>query len=302
MPIVPDSYSGFTQEGDGLIIRETPKRAACRYVSIDLLDTLQLKLHAGRWLNTADRIDTPRVAVISQSLADKYWPGQDPLGRRVRIEGTTDWWEVVGVVSDILSHGPQPAVIDSFFLPHSQATPYTTDVFVRVRGTQPLTQDQIDRAVAVVEANNNAYAYMPAKTYYAESTWQTRFSLTLVGIFAGLAVALCLTGVYAVLAFAVSGRTSEFGVRLALGASQADVAKLVLRDAARMTLPGLLVGIVLAGLAVRGVARLLYGVAPIDPVAYLAAFIALAVACTAACLIPARRASRVDPMTALRAE
>jgi putative ABC transport system permease protein len=300
---VPASYLSFTQEGDGLDLANTPKRGVRRAVSVGLLDALQLKVSAGRWLSDDDRADTRRVVVISQSLADKYWPAQDAVGRRVKIEGTNNaWWEVVGVVSDILSHGPQPAVIDSFFLPHTQFTPLDTGVFIRMHGPQALTKDQVDRAVAAVDSNSSAYLFLPASTYYAASAWQTKFSLTLVTIFAALAVTLCLTGVYAVLAFAVAGRTSEFGVRLALGATRPDVARLVLRDAARMTVPGLIAGIVLAGLSGRAVGHLLYGVSAIDATSFAVTLIALALACAAACVIPSWRATRVDPLRALRTE
>ncbi|HRJ47262.1 MAG TPA: ABC transporter permease, partial [Opitutaceae bacterium] len=300
---VPASYFGFVQEGDGLQLNETPKRAARRYVSAGLLETLQLRLLAGRWLGEDDRADTARVVVISRSLADKYWPDMDPLGRRVRIEGAPGgWWEVVGVVSDIVSHGNQPAVIDSFFLPHTQATPADTGILIRLHGSLPLTPDQIAGAVQAVDPEASAYLQVRVADFFANSAWQTRFSLVLVGIFAGLAVTLCLMGVYAVQAFAVAGRTAEFGVRLALGAAPATVARLVLKDAMRMILPGLLGGLLLALVASRGIAGLLYGIPLIDPLAYLPAGLILTLACVAACLIPARRATRVDPMEALRAE
>lgn len=303
LPSVPASSFGFVQEGDGLQLSETPKRAVRRAVSSGLIDTLQLRVRAGRWLTESDRADTPRVAVISQSLADKYWPGQDPLGRRVRIEGTgEDWWEVVGVVSDLVSHGPQPTVIDSFFLPHTQATPTDTGIVIRTRGGAPLTKDQIDRAVAAVDPENTAYAYLSVGRYFAGSAWQTRFSLTLVGVFAALAVGLCLVGVYAVLASAVAGRTSEFGVRLALGATRSDIGRLVLRDGLRMTLPGLAVGLGLAALAAGGLRHLLFGIGPLDLAAYAGAATLLASASTVACLLPASRAMRVDPLRVLRAE
>lgn len=299
-PSVPGSYFGFTQEGDGLLLTDTPKRALRRAVSPELLDAFALKIIAGRWLTVDDRENTARVAVISQSLAEKYWPGLSPLGKRVRFEGLEGWTEVVGIVSDITSHGVQPTVIDSFFLSHAQITPIDTGVVVRVRGAQPLSRDQVDRAVAAVDLHSTAYAYNAAAEFFANSAWQTRFVLILVGSFAGLAVTLCLTGVYAVLAFAVAGRTSEFGLRLALGAKRPQVAALVLRDAARMTVPGLLAGTLLAWFAARSVENLLYGVSSLDVLAYAAAGAALAVACAAACLMPAFRAMRVDPLIALR--
>jgi predicted permease len=303
LPTIPASFSGFTQEGDGLFLTDTPKRAVRRYVSVGLLETLGLKMRAGRWLSAHDRADTTPVAVISQSLADKYWPGRDPVGSRVRIDGATDGWvEVVGVVSDLLSHGSQPAVIDSFFLPHAQQAPADTGVFIRTRGGQPLTREQVERAVAAVDPESRAYAHMSVADFFTRSAWQTRFSLTLVGIFAGLAVTLCLTGVYAVLAFAVAGRSSEFGVRMALGANRSDIARLVLRDGLRMTLPGLACGTGLAAVAASGLRHLLFGVGTLDVAAYLLALGGLTLACTAACLVPAARAMRVNPLSALRSD
>jgi predicted permease len=299
----PGSYSGFRQEGDGLTLAETPKRATRRLVSVGLLDTLQLKLLAGRWLTADDRADTARVAVISQSLAEKYWPGQNPIGRRVELEADPGGWRVVvGVVSDLLSHGPQPAVIDSFFVPHTQLAPFDTGVFIRTRGDRPLLREEVNAAVAAINPETTAYAFQSAADFYARSAWQTRFGLVLVGAFAGLAVTLCLTGVYAVLAFAVAGRTSEFGVRLALGASRGAMAALVLRDAVRMTVPGLAGGLVLAWLATRLVSNLLFQVSAVDPWFYGGSLLALAAACLVACLLPARRAMQVDPLVALRTE
>jgi putative ABC transport system permease protein len=300
---VPGSYFGFAQEGDGLQMNETPKRAARLFVSPGLFDVFQLRLLQGRWLSDDDRGDTMRVAVVSENLAAKHWPGQDPIGKRVRIENTGDaWWTVVGVVSNVIGHGSQPQAIDAFYLPDTQGAPFDVGVFVRVHGGQPFTKDQADRAVALTDANNSAYFFNHAAKFYADSAWQTRFGLTLVLAFAGLAVVLCLTGVYAVLAFAVAGRTPEFGVRLALGATPAGVAQLVIRDAVRMTVPGLVLGTVLAFLTSRLVAHLLFGVTAIDPLSYGATIAALGVACAAACLVPSWRASRVDPLIALRTE
>jgi len=302
LPAVPNSYLGFTQEGDGLELGETPKRAVRRASSVGLLDTLQLKVQAGRWLSADDRADTRQVVVINQSLADKFWPNHDAIGRRVRIEGTEGWWEIVGVVGDTLSHGSQPKVVDSLYLPHTQFTPADTGILIRLHGAQPLTREQIDRAVAAVDPESTAYLEFPAADFFANSAWQTRFSLTLVGAFAGLAVALCLTGVYAVLAFAVAGRTAEFGVRLALGSTRGGIARLVLRDAVQMTVPGLLAGLVLAAFSASAVAHLIYGVTPVDAVTYGGTLAVLTCACAAACLVPSWRASRVDPLVALRTD
>lgn len=249
------SYFGFAQEGDGLQIADTPTRAARLYASPELLDVFQLRLLAGRWLTVDDRRDTPRVALISENLAAKHWPGQDPVGKRVRA-----------------------------------------------RDTQPITKDQIDRAVAGNDPTNSARFFQRTAQFYADNAWQTRFGLTLVLAFAGLAVALCLSGVYTVPAFAGTGRTAEFGVRLALGASPAGAARLAVRDASRMTVPGLALGTGLAVVSTPLVAHLLFGVSTVDPLSYGATILALAVACGAACLLPSWRAARVDPLVALRTE
>ncbi len=300
---VPGSYFSFAQEGDGLQMNETPKRAARLFVSPGLREVFQFPLLAGRWLSDDDRSDTPRVAVVSENLAAKHWPGKDPIGQRIRIENTGDaWWTIVGVVGNLMSHGSQPQPIDAFYLPDTQGAPFDVGMFVRMRGTQPLTKDQVDRAVALTDPINSAYYFHHAAKFYADSAWQTRFGLTLVLAFAGLAALLCLTGVYAVLAFAVAGRTAEFGVRLALGASPRAVARLVVTDAVRMTVPGLVLGTVLAVASARLVSHLLFGVSTLDPVSYGATIVALGAACAAACLVPSWRAARVDPLVALRSE
>ncbi|WP_415907375.1 ADOP family duplicated permease [Oleiharenicola sp. Vm1] len=296
-------YFNFVQEGDGLTTSESPKRAARYFSSVGMRDAWQLRLLSGRWLTPDDRANTTRVAVISESLAAKHWPGRDPIGQRVRLENTDEgWWTIVGVVSNVLSHGAQPQPIDAFYLPYVQGGLFDVAFSVRLRGTQPFTKDELDRAINAVDPINSSYLFLPAAKFYADSAWQTRFGLTLVVSFATLAVVLCLTGVYAVLAFAVANRTAEFGVRLALGATPGAVARLVLADALRMTLPGLLLGALLAVQAARLVAHLLYGVSTVDPLSHGAALLALAAACTAACLVPARRAAKVDPLVALRAE
>lgn len=302
LPAVPSSYFGFIQEGDTVPLAETAKRAVRRAVSVDLFDALQLKLIAGRWLAATDRAATPHVAVVSQSLADKYWPGQNALGRRVQIDGLAGWWEIVGVVSDVRSHGTQPQVIDTIYFPHTQWTPNDTAILVRLRGTSPLRREQVDRIVSALEPTTSAYAFQSVGDFFADSSWQTRFSLTLVGAFAALAVALSLTGIYAVLAFSVAGRTAEFGVRLALGASRQHVAALVLQDALRMTVPGLLMGTLFATFATQSITHLLYGVAAVDLTGYLITLVALTAACLLASLLPCWRAARVDPLVALRAE
>ncbi|PTX96542.1 ADOP family duplicated permease [Opitutus sp. ER46] len=302
-PVVPGSYAGFLVEGDTTVVAQSTKRALARAVSPEMLQASGLKQLAGRWLGADDRTDTRRVVVISRSLAEKYWPGTDPLGKRVQLEPYGNaWWEVVGVVSDWLSHGAQPRVIDTFYLPLAFAAPADAAVFVRGRQGRLVAPETIHRTVAAIDFHAVPYLHRTAASVYAAGAWQTRFGLTLVAIFAALAVMLCLAGVYAVLAFAVAGRRPEFGLRLMLGATARGIRILVLQDAWRLTWPGLVGGLALAAAAGMALRHMLFGVTALDPLAYVGASTLLAAACAAASLLPARRATRLDPLTVLRAE
>lgn len=300
----PGGYQGFVQEGDGLQITETPKRALPCYTLPSALNALGFRLIEGRFLDETDDGTHPPVAVISASLAAKYWPGVSPLGRRVRLEGSrSDWAEIVGVVSDLMGTGAQPRPVDTFYLSMAQWSPPGLGMgfVIRHSGTAPeerLYQQALERLDPALQL----FAHQSPERIYALGLWQVSFVAKLIGAFAALAIALSLAGIYAVNSFFVARRIGEFGIRAALGATRTDLVRLVLRDSLRLTAAGLAVGLVLAFAASRSLTNLLYNVPALDLAVYLAAVIAMTLACAVATLLPARRAAKVDPLIALRSE
>ncbi len=300
----PGGYQSFVQEGDGLQISDTPKRALPCYVLPGTFPALGLRLVEGRLLADTDLPGRPNATVISASLAAKYWPGQSALGQRVQIQTVLNqaWFEVVGVV-DILGTGNQPRVVDTFYLSLAQGQPPGLGMgfIVRHTGVAP-DRRAYDRALAQLDPNLQLFAHLAPRQIYTDSAWQSRFVTQLVVGFALLAVTLALAGIYAVNAFFVARRIHEFGVRAALGATRTNLLELVLRDSLRLTAFGLIAGVFFALLASRGLATLLYAVPALDVATYLGAALLMTLACVAATLLPARRAAKVDPLTALRAE
>lgn len=298
----PIGYQGFVQEGDGLRLAETPKRALPCYVLPATFDALGARLLEGRFLTENDTAGRPMVAVINAGLAAKYWPGQSALGKRIEIETVRGGWvEIVGVVADVLGAGNQPRVVDTFYITLAQGQPPGLGMgfIVRHRGVAPDAR-AYTAALVRLDPAMQIFAHLSPAEIYARSKWQSRFVTQLVGVFALLAVALALAGVYAVNSFFVERRVAEFGLRAALGATAENLFGLVLRESVRFSFAGFVAGAGLAWLASRSLAALLYSVSGLAPGIYLSAALAMAVACIVATLLPARRAAKVDPMIALR--
>lgn len=302
----PGGYQGFTQEGDGLEFADTPKRALPSFILPGALETLGFRLLEGRHLAETDTAGRPPVAVISASLAAKYWPGQSALGRRFRLETVrAEWIEVVGVVSDVTGIGNQPRVVDAFYLTISQGNPPGLGMGYIVRhaaGTGRPDGRAYQQVLSRLDPNMQLFAHLSPAEIYSRSAWQSRFVTQLVAAFALLAVLLALGGIYAVNSFFVERRLPEFGIRAALGASAPNLLRLVLGDSLRLTVFGLAAGVLLAFAVSRGLGRLLYNVAALDPLVYGAAALLMTLACLAASLLPARRAARVNPIIALRTD
>lgn len=303
----PAGYQGFTQEGDGLELAETPKRLLPCFVLPGTIEALDLQVLDGRALAETDDAGHPPVAVISASLAEKYWPGESPLGRRIQVETVrTGWLEVVGIVSNVTGLGNQPRTVDVIYVTIAQGNPPGLGMGFLVRRAPgmapPGDSREYQQVLNRLDPNMQLFAHISPGEIYARSAWQSGFVTRLVVAFAVLAVGLALAGIYAVNSFLVERRVTEFGIRAALGAAAPDLLGLVLRDSLRLTLSGLAAGVVLAVAASRGLASLLFHVPGIDPLVYAAAAVVMTAACAAAAFAPARRAARVDPIIALRAE
>lgn len=300
----PAGFQPFVQEGDGFELAETRKRALLCSVLPATFPALGLRLLEGRLLTETDVVGRPRGAVISASLAAKYWPGESPVGKRVQLQSLHGAWvEVVGVVTDVFGTGNQPRVVDAFYLTISQSEPPGLGMGFYIRhGGVPPDERAYRRALAQVDPTLQIFGHVAPAEIHARGAWQSRFVTRLVAGFAALAVVLAFAGIYAVNSFFVERRIHEFGIRTALGASQQNILQLVLGDSLRLTLAGLAAGAVLAFGASRSLTGLLYGVPSLDPLVYAGGALLMTAACVVATLLPARRAARVNPLTALRME
>jgi putative ABC transport system permease protein len=289
--------------------------AMVQLVSPSYLSTARLPLKAGRDFTLQDRRETTLVTIINQTLARTMWPGQNPIGKRFACcesgpKGRMDpvWHEVVGVVGDVRSAGLDQEVQPTFYLPMEQMPPSawdwvgrTMDVVVRTKGSAFPAND-LRAAVASAAPGIPVYNLSSMQQKVAGTLAESHFDTFLVGIFAGIALLLSSVGIYGVLSYVVAQRTRDIGIRMALGATPALVMHDVLWYGVRLTLAGLAIGVVGALGASRLVSSLLYGVQSTDALTFVSASCVLTVVALLASYLPARRATRVDPLVALRYE
>ena len=271
-----------------------------RGVTPGYLQAIGIALKAGRDLTSADRFEAPRVAIINETLARRHWKDRSPLGRRIRVYG--EWRSIVGVVQDTREFGvddPAPPVV---LLPATQSISRRLTFVLKTNGSPlslvPAVRDQV-RALA---ANQPIYDVRSLAAYIGESQRQLAVMPQLLTVFGVMALCLAVIGVYGVIAYAVAQRTQEMGVRRALGAGSRNITSLVLRGAMTVCGAGAVVGLLLAALATRGLASFLYGVNAFDPVVFGGVTAMLLGSAFIAALVPARRATRVDPIIALRSD
>jgi predicted permease len=281
--------------------------AQIRQVDPGYRQALGLTLLRGRWFAPTDTAGTQQVAVIDRVLADRYWPGQDPLGKRVtRNSGSTepgDMWTIVGVVAPVKVRNLEEDVKkETLYFPYAQEPRNNLTLVVRTEGDPTSLATSVRAAVRSVDPEQPVFDVKTMVQRMDDSAQPRRAPMVLLSLFSGVALLLASLGVYGVLAFSVVQRTSEFGIRLALGATAANIAGLVLRQGTMLVAAGI-VGGLLGYLALsRLVAQLLYGVSAADPWSLAIAPLVLAVVALLASVLPARRATKVDPMVALRAE
>ncbi len=270
-------------------------------VSSDYFQTMQLRALKGRTFSEADNEKSPLVVVISETMARKYWPHEDPIGQRIG-RGPDRWREIVGVVRDIKHFSLDSEAPPTMYFPMRQQPARGMDVVVRTTG-DPLSMAPALRRQVWAGDRNLAIANLGAmKDLVASSITQQRFILTLLAGFAGLALVLAAVGIYGVMSYAVTQRTHEIGIRMALGARVGDVLRLVFRQGLVLTLIGVAVGMALAFALTRLMKSLLFDVTPTDATTFAVVAAALVSVALLACLIPARRATKVDPLIALRYE
>jgi len=277
-------------------------------VTPDYFQTMRIPLLEGRDFSWRDSPETQPVVIINEAMAKRYWPGEDPLGKRFHQASPDDkfpWMTIIGVVADVREFSPTVEAEPTMYFPVAQFIypgGILRDWILRTTGDPTRVASSVTGAIWGVDRNLPVTRIRTMEEVRSISLASERMNLLLFGLFAVLALALATIGIYGVLAYSVAQRTREIGIRLALGAHHNDVLRLVVGQGMRLAALGILLGLSGALTLTRLMAGMIYGVSTTDPVTFLSVAILLGLVAAAACYIPARRAMRVDPMVALRYE
>jgi putative ABC transport system permease protein len=307
-------YGGIRSDVDIPGKPQTEKRLALfQLCSEGYFPTLGLRLIRGRTLSTADVTDSRRVAVINQTLAQRFFGNEDPIGQRIKFslletlpEGgavPNPVFDIIGIISDARNQGIQEPPMPEAFIPYTLTGAFERGILVRTNGDPASLINSVRREIWSVDRGVAITMTGTLKGYLTQFSYaEPRFSLVLLGVFAGVGLLLVAIGVYSVIAYTVSRQTQEIGVRMALGARRLDVLAMVLRMGLQLIVVGVVIGLLATTAATRVLANQLWGVTARDPITLGAAVLVMVLAGIAACYFPARRATRVDPMVALRYE
>lgn len=298
VPLNGDEAAVFTVEGREFATRPHAFDAA---VSPDYFSTLKLPVLRGRTFSDADRDGAPLVAVIDDNVARAFFAGEDPVGKRLTLFNSSR--EIVGVVSHVRHNSPLgEETKGEIYLPSMQAPRGFMQMIMRSRVPPESLTNMLRAAVASLDSQQAVFDVRTMDEVVDTFVAQPRFNMTLLAAFATLALLLAVVGIYGVISYAVTQRTREIGVRMALGARRADVARMVLQESLNLAGLGLVVGMLAAFAATRALTAMLYGVKTWDPATFAMLPLLLLVVALLAAYIPARRAAKVEPMTALRYE
>ncbi|HTH49427.1 MAG TPA: FtsX-like permease family protein, partial [Candidatus Limnocylindria bacterium] len=275
------------------------------FISADYFRTVGVPLLAGRFFNASDRMGQPQVLLVNHALADRYWPGESAVGKRITFSDSpkeSDWRTIVGVVGDVKDRPESAAAVPAFYLSLAQSPQRQVTLALRTRADPAGMVAALREAFQRLDRNVPLADLKTLNTVAEAAVAGRRFTFGLVGCFAATALILAAIGIYGVLSYLVSQRTREIGVRMALGAQACDVIRLTLRQGMRPTLVGVALGLVGAFALSRLMSGFLFGVSATDPETFVGSALLLILAALLPCWLPARRASRVDPMVALRSE
>lgn len=275
-------------------------------VGFDFFKTLRVPLLRGRQFNERDNISAPPVAIITESFARKFFPGEDPIGKRITPSGSVNPGEppvreIVGVVGDLHLTSLREAAQPQIYLPHPQFAVSGMSLLVRSTITPASLTASLRQAISELDKDVPLYRPRLLGDYLSASIAQPRFNAVLVGSFSALALLLAAAGIFGVMSYAVTQRTQEIGIRLALGAQRADVLRLIFGEGMRLVAAGVVVGVAMIFAMRSLLSSLLFGIGPTDLSTILFVILLLAGVALVACWWPAHRASTVDPVTALRA-
>jgi putative ABC transport system permease protein len=301
-PLGSTRHSGFEFEIEGRPRDDgvAMPQADFRSVSPDYFRTLGIPLVEGRVFAATDEAESTPVALVNSSLARRYWPEESPLGRRISADSGKTWLTVVGVVGDVRHYGLDSPPADEMYLPFSQVPIREGSFLVRTTGDPRAAARVVEDEIHAIDPDQPVANVETLEEIRGESLASPRLTASLLGMFALLALVITGAGLAGVVAFSVSQRTQEIGVRMALGADRHEVLSMVVGEGMRLVLAGLLLGVAAALAATRLMAGLLYGVGATDPLTFAGVGLVLVAVAATSCLVPARRATTVDPMVALR--
>jgi putative ABC transport system permease protein len=307
--VYPLPMSG-AEEGMGFSIEGQPppqpgERRSCnpRWVTSGYFKAMGIALASGRYFTEQDAAESPRVAIINEAAAERYFPGEDPLGKRVRIgfRGETPR-EIVGVVKDVKHAALDEAAMMELYVPHAQWPSSFLTLVVRSSSDAASLPAAIRGEVLAIDSQQPVHDVKTMEQLLSGTMAQRRFNMLLLGIFAAVALVLAALGIYGVISYSVTERTHEIGVRMALGAQRKDILSMVVTQGMVPALAGVAIGLGAAFALTRFISSLLYGVSASDFTTFASIPLLLAFVALVACYIPARRATKVDPMVALRYE
>ncbi len=297
---------------EGRVAQPESRSLSANFIPVgpDYFGTVGAQLFIGRQFTRQDDQDHPGVAIVNESFVRQYFPNENPLGRRIRPGPPGRIWnnqrltsfEIVGVVRDVKSAGLEASSEPAYYLPASQAPLQDMTILVRTVTEPTAMVPALRQVVWSIDPNQPIASVSTMEKIVADSIAQPRLNMLLMGLFGGLALVLAAVGIYGLLSYAVTQRTQEMGIRMALGAQVSDVLKLVLKQGMLLALAGEVIGLVGAFALTRLIRGLLFGVTPTDASTFIAVVGVLTTIALLACYFPARRATRVDPLVALRYE
>jgi putative ABC transport system permease protein len=292
---------GFQIEGHPIPEGELAPQADFRTASTDYFETIRLPLVRGRTFAETDNEKALPVAVINQSTARHRWGDEDPIGRRVSFDRGQTWNTIVGVVSDVKQYGLDREPTDEIYIPLAQSG-FANNLLVRTAADPMSVASLMRKAIYAADADTAIDRVQTLEHVRSDAVASPRLTAILLAMFAGLALVITAAGIAGVMSLSVSQRKHELGVRLALGATPAKVLRMVMSQGMSFVLLGLSIGVAGALLLGRLMSALLFSVQPSDPITFVAVSAVLILVAAAACFVPARRVTSIDPMIALRSE
>lgn len=306
LPLSGGGSSGsFRIEGRDVPPGQSSPHGARWAATPDYFKTMGIPLIRGRYFEERDAAEALPVAIIDQSLAQKYWPNEDPLGKRIVFEGTRDnplWREIVGIVGHVKHTDLEGESRAQYYIPHQQRPQPNMALVIRTPNDPNALAGSVRSVIKSADSDLPVFRVRTMDQFVADSMTQRKFALLLICVFACLALLLSAIGLYGVMAYSVTQRTHELGLRMALGAQASDVLKLVVKQGMLLAVVGLAIGVVGAIFLSRLMKTMLFNVSATDPLVFVAIALTLAAVALLACFVPARRATKVDPMVALRYE